>query len=200
MTALSPPLLLAAAGAFVGVGVESDRSRGRLISLMLRRVGQPSHAPWSAAFVHHVGYWSHFEFAGAHSSWPLPATNDPAELEAFGRERGIVVDDPEPGDVFLLWSSAQRDHARAGIVADVEECQMYPRTRREYWVCTTIEGETTEDGAPFGGGIHMLRRNLSTAGGDRFLRWTALDARGVVADPAAKTRREGGRIVIRRAA
>jgi hypothetical protein len=144
-------LLIAAAGAFVGVGVESETTRGRLVDLMLRRVGQPIRAPWSAAFVHHVGYWSHYEYTSVHSTWPLPPTNDPCVLDAFGRERGIIADEPARGDVFLLWSSAAKAHSRAGIIVEVERCLINERTRRPYWVCITIEGETTEYAAPNGG-------------------------------------------------
>jgi hypothetical protein len=183
----------------VGVSAESETSRGRLIDLMLRGVCQPLSAPWSAAFVHHVGYWAHFDFAGSHSSWPLPATNDPRELYAFAEERAILADEPEQGDVFLLLSPVQKQLGRAGIIIEVEEVPCSPR-RLPTWECLTVEGETTEFGASTGPGIFVLRRQLSPARRDRFLRWTALDARGAAADPALETRRVGGRLILRRAA
>ena len=200
MVPLSPPLLISAASVLVGAGAESETRRGRLLDLILRRVGQPTDTSWSAALVHHVGYWSHYDFVSGYSSWPLPATTDPQELEAFGRERGIFADEPERGDVFLQWSPARRHHARAGIIVEVQELVKYPDSGRAYWVCSTIEGETTDYGAPGGDGIHLVQRQLSTARRDRFLRWTALDPRSAAADPAARVRREGGRLVIRRAA
>lgn len=199
MTPLSPLLLIATAGAFVGTGVESETSRGRLLDLMFTRVGQPNHGPWSPAFVHYAGYWSHYDVRGEYSSWPLPATNAPRDLVAFGEERRICLPEPERGDVFLLWSPSRKEHTRAGIIAEVEDRLMYPRTRRPYWVCRTIEGDTTEHGAMTGNGIHLVYRKLSSGNGDRFLRWTALDARAAMADPAAETEREAGRIVLRRA-
>lgn len=201
MVPLSPPLLIAAASTLIGTGAESETCRGRLLDLILAGVGQPNTGSWSAAFVHHVGYWSHYDFGGGYSSWPLPPTNDPRDLAAFGHERQIYAPEPEPGDVFLLWSSPRKQHARAGIVVQAIEAMTEPRTRRQYWVCLTIEGETTDTGAATGGRIQLVQRNLSVANRDRFLRWTALDTRELVANPAAAATLYAGRLrVLRRAA
>src|SRR5688572_10701279 len=113
MVPLSPQLLIAGAATLVGAGTESETSRGRLVDMILRRVGQHGPAPWSTAFVHHVGYWSHYELQGQYSSWPLPATNDPHELATFADARGILTDQPERGDVFLLWTGVRKQLARA---------------------------------------------------------------------------------------
>lgn len=198
MVPLSPSLLIAAAGALVGAGVESETSRG-LLDRMFTGVGQPNQGPWSTAFVHHVGYWSHYDLRGRYSSWPLPATNEPRALAAFGEERAICLADPERGDVFVLWSAAAKQYTRSGIIVEVEERRVPRRFGRSAWICTAIEGETTQHGGLTGKGIHFVQRKLSPSAGDRFLRWTALDARGMIAEPAAATAREAGRIVLRRA-
>jgi hypothetical protein len=199
MPALSPALLTAAAGAFVGAGTESESSRGRLTELMLRRVGQPNRGRWSAAFVHHIGYWSHYEYEAQFSIWPLPPTNDPADLAAFGEERRICAEDPKVGDVALVWSPGTKSHTRAAIVVRLRKSVRARGTGRSTWICDTIEGDTTEAGAATGGGIHLLERRLSVHRGDRFLRWTALDAREGPSDPTLETTTDAGRLVVARA-
>jgi hypothetical protein len=147
-----------------------------------------------------VGYWSHFDYQGRYSSWPLPPTNEPADLATFGAERGIQSREPLTGDVYLLWSTAMKQHARAGIVVEVVEILKDRTTREQSFVCNTIEGETTEFGAPVGEGIHLVQRTLTPTARDRILRWTSLDARGAIGNPAARTKTVAGRVVIRRAA
>jgi hypothetical protein len=198
--ALSPPLLTAAALALVGTGTESRTFRGRLTEVMLRQVGQLNRGPWSAAFVHHVGYWSHFNPEGQHSVWPLPATNDPECLAEFGAERRICEPDPELGDVVLLWSHEARLHVRAGIVIGLGPRVLHRDPRRTTWICTTVEGDTNESGAFTGGGVHLLRRRICVARGDLFLRWTSLDARDLPSDPTRAATVEGGRLVVLRTA
>jgi hypothetical protein len=185
----SPSLIVAAAGALIGAGVEPGASRGRLLDIMLARVGarDSDRGPWSAAFVHHVGYWAHYDFRGRSSSWPLPMTDDPRALEEFARERGICAEVPVSGDVFLHWSPAQKRRTRMGLIVNVGDRLIYPATGRPYHVCTTIEGETSDHGAPEGLGIHVVRRNLSAAAGDRFIRWTSLDPREPLVVPAGAT-------------
>src|SRR5688500_7819128 len=108
MVPLSPFLLIATAQAFVGQGADSETRRGRLVRSMCDRVGDPKAERWSAAFVHHAGYWSHYGVRGGSSSWPLPATNDPHELEQFAQESDIFAIEPRAGDVFLHWSPTRQ--------------------------------------------------------------------------------------------
>src|SRR5436305_251265 len=79
MLPLTPALLIATANAFTGFG-EDEFQRGGMLWRFLKEVNQPHDAPWSAAFVHHAGYWSHHDPRGGRSSWPLPATGDCNEL------------------------------------------------------------------------------------------------------------------------
>ena len=198
--ALSPPLLASAALALIGTGYESKTFRGRLTEVVLRQVGQLNRGRWSAAFVHHVGYWSHFEVDGQHSIWPLPATNDPECLAEFGTQRGICRADPQIGDVVLLWSQEARLHVRAGIVIGLGPRVLHRDPRRTTWICTTVEGDTTESGGFTGGGVHLLRRRICAARGDVFLRWPDLDAREVPSDPTRLATIEAGRVVVLRSA
>jgi hypothetical protein len=107
MIAPSPRLLVGAANAFVGVGELSRDDRGPVVDMMLRQVGMPGDGGWSTAFVHHVGYWSHFDHATRTSSWPLPTLGDANALAQFGREQRIEREQPEPFDLFALYSPAR---------------------------------------------------------------------------------------------
>ena len=125
----SPALLIAAANAFVGIGGDASTARrsgqSALAKEFLRGVGVEfdeslTHA-WHTAFVHHVGYWSHYDQQTGESSWPLPATPSAGQLGAFARERGVLTNEPEPGDLFLLWGPVKRAFVRSGIVVAVED-------------------------------------------------------------------------------
>src|SRR5579862_9362987 len=68
----TPALLIGAANALLcvhspGAGLAS------IVVRMLEGVRARSEAEWSAAFVHHAGYWSHYDNVTEASSWPLPA-------------------------------------------------------------------------------------------------------------------------------
>lgn len=101
MKPLSPALLIAAASAYVGMR-EDDHDRGRMIRQFLDSVRLPAYAPWSAAFIHHVGHWSHRELKSGHSSWPLPTTGRCSELAEFAESRSVLsAEGPREGEVYL---------------------------------------------------------------------------------------------------
>ena len=179
MTILTPSLLVAAATSFVGIGEEGCNNRGQVVELFLREVRQPPGQPWCAAFVHHVGFWSHWDHAVAKSSWPLPATASCWELGEFARVRGILLKDPQPGDVFLVFSKQFQRFAHTGVVAAVNRVLATPAGDTAY-EATTIEGNTSDDGSREGRTTLVRTRRLSIRAGDRFIRWADL------AQPVAK--------------
>ena len=88
---LAPALLIASAHALtdsVGISAVTGTS-ALLVRRYLADVGYhgtddgPEDGGWSAAFVHHAGYWSHYEYRFRASVWPLPATASCAELARF---------------------------------------------------------------------------------------------------------------------
>jgi hypothetical protein len=188
MLPLSPSLLIAAANAFVGLddSTEDAPGEGSLRAQFLREVRVPraavAAAAWHTAFVHHVGYWSHFDGAGRHSSWPLPPTNDPSRLAHFAKREDVLVTLPAPGDIFLLWSPRRRTFVRSGIVERIVDTG-FRRNLHLFYDCVTIEGDTDECMSLRGG--HTLRhlRTLSSQDGDRFIRWRDIHVK----------REEGGR-------
>lgn len=178
---LDPQLLIAAANAFVGLREEGGDNRGQMVEMFLREVRQPPGEPWCAAFVHHVGYWSHFDAAIRKSSWPLPATASCWELGQYALVRRILFKDPQPGDVFLAFSRSLGRFHHAGIVVSVDArypagvAEPGPRGSEGLWVCTTVEGNTNDDGSVNGNATLRKTRRFNTLSGDRFVRWVELE-------------------------
>jgi len=173
MIPFTPALLVAAANAFVGVGEEGGDNRGQMVELFLREVRQPPGQPWCAAFVYHVGYWSHYDHIARRSSWPLPATASCEELGKYAKPRKILMDEPAMGDVFLLYSKELKRFAHAGIIVSVN--QKYEGKADTVYVCTTVEGNTNEDGSRNGTNTLSKTRRFSASADDGFVRWVDLE-------------------------
>lgn len=179
---LSPMLLIGTANAFVSMG-ENRRGPARegLVNFLLKQVAAPrdrfTKPRWDAALVYHVGYSSHYDQRRGVSSWPIPPLATCSQLRTFARRHGVLVKDPLPGDLFLLWGPAKRTAIRTGIVVSVETRGKW-MSGREYDECVVIEGCTDPDRTVGGGETLMHLRKFSEKRGDRFVRWTALDVRG----------------------
>ena len=173
MIPLDPALLMAAANGFVGLSEVGGANRGQMVELFLREVRQPPGQPWCAAFVHHVGYWSHWDNRTHASTWPLPATASCYELGEFARARAVLRKDPVVGDVFLLYSEKLKRFAHTGIVVAVEAVSQQGAGDTVY-TCMTVEGNTNEAGSSEGTQTLRKSRQFSMRRGDRFIRWTDL--------------------------
>ncbi|HEY2854875.1 MAG TPA: hypothetical protein VGJ18_18595 [Gemmatimonadaceae bacterium] len=198
---LSPAFLITAALALVDDAAAVDGApRGLPAALACRYRNSPSDATtsvaadpatsvavspmagWSATFVHHAGYWSHFDYRMEASIWPLPATSSCEELATFAAENFVLADDePNPGDVYLLWSPAKKRFVRAGIILGLTRRHVYPSGRIGY-ECLTVDADTTLRGSLRGASTAIIRRMLSPDAGDRWIRWPLLD-RGVWEQP-----------------
>jgi hypothetical protein len=167
-------LLVAAAASLVGVREEGGNNRGQMVELFLREVEQPPGEPWCAAFVHHVGHWSHYDHQSGESSWPLPATASCYELGAFAKKRGILRDEPDSGDVFLLWNDKLGRFAHTGVVVQLRDAGVSPG-EGPWFECETIDGNTDAGGSREGDGVLRRIRRFLPHAGDRFIRWADLD-------------------------
>jgi hypothetical protein len=131
----------------------------------------------SLRLVHFAGFWSHFSHDIGCSSWPLPRSERIEALTEFAeRQRGLVAR-PLAGDVFFLASFKGDRHVLAGIVARVEVVKT-PLTGNPVFVCITIEGAPGGVGSVDGSlgltSVRVVRRRLSPAFGDCFVRWSDL--------------------------
>jgi hypothetical protein len=172
MIPLTPMLLVAAANSLVGVSEHGGDNRGPMVELFLKEVGQNPGQPWCAAFVFHCGYWSHYDTVRKQSSWPLPRTASCAELGVKAAQAKVLRDQPEVGDVFLKHSQTAGRFTHTGIVVGVLEPD--PHEDRGVFVCTTVEGNTNEDGSANGYTTLRRVRRLSPERGDAFIRWAEL--------------------------
>ena len=186
MIPLTSASLIAAASSLIGLREEGGNNRGLMIDLFLRGVGQMRGQPWCAAFVHHVGYWSHFDHERGASVWPLPATASCYVLGDFARRKRILKDEPEPGDVFLLWNPRLGRFSHTGIVAHVHE-DADDQGDTGWITCDTIEGNTNDDGSREGDAVLRRVRRFWPKLGDRFIRWTDLDNWPIAGTPAGRS-------------
>ena len=170
MIPLTPSFVIAAANAFVGLGEEGGDNRGQMVELFLRAVQQPPGQPWCAAFVHHVGFCAHYDSRARRSSWSLPPTASCQELHDYAEPRGAVVTVPAEGDVFLVWRPAMRKFGHTGFVVSIDV--VMPGAAGPLYRCTTVEGNTNDDGSA--NGYTTLRRTRTFTGADRFIRWVNL--------------------------
>jgi hypothetical protein len=185
---LTPGFLIAAAASLVGVREEGGTNRGQMIDLFLRGVNRQPGEPWCAAFVHHVGYWSHFASGAKRSGWPLPPTASCKALAQYAREQQVLRKEPHDGDVFLLWHAPIAQFAHTGIVERVRDLGAM-EGGTEWFDCDTIEGNSDAGDSRDGDGattgvVRRVRRFYATEPkGDRFIRWADLDRRGVAGQP-----------------
>jgi hypothetical protein len=176
MITLTPALLIAAANSFVGLGEDGGDNRGQMVEMFLREVNQPPGQPWCAAFVYHVGFASHFDHRVKKSSWPFPATASCEELGDWARKRELLRKEPFEGDVFLHFSLDLNRFAHTGIVVSVDQ-----RVDEKQFVCTTVEGNTNDDGSRDGRTTLRKSRHFRVENGDRFIRWPDLGFRAKAA-------------------
>lgn len=174
MIPLTPGFLVAAATSFEGLREEGGNNSGLMIGRFLRGVGMPEGQPWCAAFVHHVGYWSHFDPRIGKTSWPLPATASCYVLGDFAKKKQVLERVPVDGDVFLLFRPTLGRFAHAGIVARIIDAGHTPGGS-PWFDCHTIEGNSNEDGSRDATSVVRIVRRFYPDAGDRFIRWPALD-------------------------
>ena len=145
--------ILDAARADLLVREVGGENRGFEVETILASVGLPPGQPWCAAFVYWIGRFA------LGKRWPLPATGSCALLGSYAREKGMLVEQPGPGDVFLLWSATKNRFHHTGFVVEALPHASY----------RTLEGNTNDDGSVNGNGVYERTRGIGEK--DRFIRW-----------------------------
>ena len=192
---LSPLLLIASAGALLD-GARGEHDTERLAKQFLGELDHTAPAGrWNAAFIHHAGYWSHFEHHIGRSAWPLPPALDCHELGAFAEANGVLsAGKPEFGEVFLLWSPLRKRFLHTGIILAAEPLGAGTgAAEAERYECHTMEGNITHTGCVGGSRLARVRRILSPARHDRTIRWMDLEPRAV----ATRSHQSGSRRIDR---
>lgn len=123
--------------------------------------GKPGDA-WCADLVTRVG-------TTMFDAWPLPATGSVAEIVAFAIAHGLLVDTPEPGDLFAVWFDSLNRFAHIGGVVQ----QLEPR------IIDSVSGNTTDpkvhvEGANSREGWCVSHRPWHLASKDCYIHWTGL--------------------------
>ena len=177
MFRLSPQLLIATTRALAGMRVtgEQDLGDATLADPLVERTWHDQRPPsWDARFIQQCGYWSHYDHRSRSSTWPIPVDLTTPELGFFGLAHNVLYDTPEPGDIFLMWGPQRELFIHSGVVVDVLATHLVLGRKPSFDVYT-IEGDTDDYGRLAGGQTKRVRRRLSAALGDRFLRWAELE-------------------------
>src|SRR4051812_39980741 len=154
MIALSPALLISAAYTYMGRGDEAGEDIGQRtrdtdhVDLFLRNVHPLSETRASAAFMDHVGYWSHYEARGSYSAWPLPMGGTCDDIAKWAIKNELLSDSRvDMGDLFLVWSPLHKQFARVGIVLELME-DPWLKDGCWWFDCLTLEGLAGAEGEP----------------------------------------------------
>ena len=177
-------MFLEAATAFVGVEALPGVDEEALIDMFRRELRLPDDTPWDAAFVQHVGHCSHFDYQLGASTWPLPPAATGDVLWRVANELDLIRSEPEPADIFTVWSRSRRRFVRTGIVASVE-AKRVQLDGQSYYECVTLEGDLNERADGRGELVRYVRRALSAESGDCFIRWADVGARTATTPLAA---------------
>lgn len=152
---LSVSMILAGAGLLEGVTEQGGPNRGPAVERILASTGNPPGDPWCASYVYRVGS------AMMGAAWPLPRTASCDVLLEHARKRGLLREEPRPGDVFLVMKH-DHDAIHTGFVTGWEGAAF-----------TTLEGNTNPNGGREGYGVFRRRRGgPSDRTRYQFIRWT----------------------------
>jgi hypothetical protein len=160
-------LVLAAAITLLPVRERGGANRGEMVELMLKAVGLAPGQPWCAAFVYYCGHWALRDLEHDTSRWPLPRSGSCWVLGNDAKVRDALREAPTRGAVFLLYDKTLGRFAHTGFVTRV-----VPTDRG--WVCTTIEGNTNDDGSREGTRVCAKTRTFLKGAAHRFIAWETL--------------------------
>lgn len=196
MTPLSPALLLAALNALA-----AQRSNAITVARLPRTLGPKAlrrlapglddgsgvacNVRAQLDLIHLLGWWAHYDHEYRLSSWPVPHVGSPELLEEFAGVNGVLVKEPNAGDIYIAAGRNQRP-SQVGIVTTVQLAAPIPGLPAAA-TCHTARGVRSGGVAENLGPISIVfgERCLTTLRGDRFIRWADLDWRHILAKRVA---------------
>lgn len=140
---------------------EIGENAGQAVEAILASVGLGPGQPWCAAFA----CWVLQAVHGKDLS-PLPMVGGCATLADYAKAHGMLRTQPEVGSIFLLWSPVANRYHHAGFVI---QPRLLPPPAIAQARCSTVEGNTNEDGSPEGIGVFERVRVFTPS--DRFAWW-----------------------------
>ena len=160
---LSPILLLSAAHAMARGGVVAGPGVACAGTVPARDVEQALER--DLAFVHHVGYWSHYDARLRCSSWPFGAYRSGDDFARRAAAMGVLSTRAVSGAIALQRVRGEETWYRAAIVATVTERGRLPGDRRARCeIVVPRPAPRQQDGA-------CEERWFDPAAGDRFVHW-----------------------------
>ena len=90
-----------------------------------------------------------------------------AVLGAFAQTHAILETVPVRGDLFLMYFPSLHRFAHTGVILSVTDTPTAS-------LCTTIEGNTNDDGSRDGWKTCIKTRLFTKTDGHRFIRWESL--------------------------
>lgn len=113
-------------------------------------------------FIHHAGYWSHYEEQLGVSSWPLDPRWSLAQVVQMAKRFELLQLDGSPGDL-LVTCNEDGTPSHIGIVLAAGDRLQFP-CEAPTWECEALWGTLTGRGSRRGAWFRGGR-------GDRFIPW-----------------------------
>lgn len=141
-------------------------NHGEMVSKILASVGLEPGEPWCCATVSYVGHRAFMAFdphtLARTSRWPLVMTGGCQQLADDAHRKGVLVDTPQRGDLFVEWFEHYGRFAHTGVIDQVFADG-----------AVTIEGNTNPKPHERNGfGCFVKHRTFGPK--DRFIRWAQL--------------------------
>lgn len=152
---------IAACHCFVGVKEERPNG-GQMVDLFLKATGLGTGYPWCAAFLAYVGKLT-FSVDQPKTKWPVPLTAACLQIGNWAKKEGVLKEDCEIGDLFLLYYPSLKRFAHTGVVI-----AKVPDKPHRYVV---IDGNTSTTGSREGWVVAKQERTINPSAGHRFVRW-----------------------------
>jgi hypothetical protein len=157
--------VLAAAQSWDGLHEEGGENKGQIPATCLAECSITDPEPWCAALVRRIGRTALWDEVHKTTRWPVIANASCKALGQWAEHRGVLVDKPARGHVFLLWESSLGRFGHTGFVL-LEDTPAAPGH------ALTFEGNTNTDGSREGWKACYKHRLWGPH--DRFINWAAL--------------------------
>ncbi len=139
-----------------GVKETEGQNAGPQVRKYLKAVNINIPAPWCAAFV----VWALKETLKENFNFCMVSSGYCPTLSLFAEQKNILSNDPEPGDIFLVYDDISAYHT--GFVLSLPNNTQFK----------TCEGNSNSNGSSNGDGIYS---NIRTIGNNyRFIKWHRL--------------------------